>query len=157
MSLNFNGIIDFKKLNRRFEAFYSATGTAVSIVAPDGTICTDGGLQKMCAHFYLRHPESSLACLDDEARLKTTLTREKQALVHRCPHGLFIIAAPIIVDHAHAANLHTGPFVFEPSDAQALAVFENQAEKWQYDQAAFTAAAAEIPIVSREKATAILD
>ena len=156
MPLDLDKIIDLKRLARLFEAFYSATGIAVSIVSLDGKICADVGHQKICTDFYLRHSQSASACRQNEARLHAKLMNGKNPLIHRCPFGLFNGATPMIIDHAHVANLFTGKFLFETPDAETMAGFRRQAAKWNFDEAAFTRAVSQIPVISQDRIKAFL-
>ena len=156
MPLELNKIIDLKRLTRLFEAFYSATGIAVSIVSLNGKICADVGYQKICTDFYFQHPESASACRQNEARLHKKLMNGEDPIVHRCPFGLFNGATPMIIDQTHVANLFTGKFLFEPPDAHMMANFKRQAAKWNFDEAAFTRAVSQIPIISEDRIKAFL-
>ncbi|WP_419660339.1 transcriptional regulator, PAS domain linked with LysR-type HTH domain [Desulfosarcina variabilis str. Montpellier] len=156
MPLELNKIIDLKRLTRLFEAFYSATGIAVSIVSLNGKICADVGYQKICTDFYLRHSQSASVCLKNQARLRAKLMDGQNPIVHRCPFGLFNGATPMIIDHTHVASLFTGQFLLEPPDAEAMAGFKQQAAKWDFNEAAFTRAAKDIPIFSEDRVKAFL-
>lgn len=156
MPLDLEKLIDIKRLTRLFDAFHLATGIAVSIVSLDGETCADAGYQKICSDFYLRHPESAAACRQNKARLHAKLTNGVDPIVHRCPFGLFNGASPMIIDHTHVASLFTGKFLFEPPDADTMAGFKQQAAKWNFDEAAFTSAVNDIPVISEERIKAFL-
>ncbi|WP_231714248.1 PocR ligand-binding domain-containing protein [Desulfosarcina ovata] len=156
MPWDLKDIIDFENLGRLFDAFYAATGIPVSIVSLDGKSCADVGHQKICSDFYLRHPVSASACLENQAQLQAELMRGEHSVVQVCPYGLFNGATPIHINHIHAANLFTGKFFFEPPDADAMARFKQQAAKLNFDGSAFIEAVLDVPIVPKNRIHATL-
>jgi PAS domain S-box-containing protein len=152
----FEALIDIHQLQNWFDDFNVATGIATAIINRDGRILVSAGRQKICVDFHRRKPASKQLCVDNQARLKAALRDGEKAAINPCPHGLMHTVVPILVDNRHVANLFTGQFLLEDPDAAGMAEFKQRAATFGFDEAAYLAALADVPVIAKERVSHIL-
>jgi PAS domain S-box-containing protein len=125
-----------------------------AIIDNEGNVLTATAWQDVCTKFHRTHPEVSAACRASDQYILSHIGEAKPAVTYRCPHGLVDNAIPIVIGGKHLANYFTGQFFLEPPD---LDFFRGQAAKYGFDEEAYLAAVARVPVWSKEKLDRYLD
>ncbi|MFA6002760.1 MAG: PocR ligand-binding domain-containing protein [Elusimicrobiota bacterium] len=125
-----------------------------AIIDNEGNILTATAWQDICTQFHRLHPECKKACLASDRYITEHIHEAKPAVTYRCPHGLIDNATPIIIDGQHLGNFFTGQLFLGPPD---LDLFRRQAKKYGFDESAYLAAVAKVPVWSQEKLDQHLD
>lgn len=157
MKENPREILDVENIQLVTDAFYAATGIPSSIITTDGEILTGSGWQDACTHFHRQNAEAATACRNSDIKIRQGLLMGEKRVIYKCPHGLIDAAAPIVVEGRHVANYFTGQFFFEKPDAEKLRFFEEQAERYGFDQTAYLKAIRRIPVISEDRIEHILE
>ena len=155
-TLPFDQIFDIDRLQRIFDAFYEAVGISTAIVSLNEEILIESGWQRICAEFHRSHPATRETCIQSNAHTRENLISADSHAVYRCPHGMIDAATPIVIDGRRVAYLYAGQFLFTPPDEGTLAEFRARARRWGYDETAYLNALLEVPVISEERASFIL-
>jgi PAS domain S-box-containing protein len=142
-------LVDLDKLRAVFEKFTRATGFTIGFLDHPGLdVLIATGWRDVCTKFHRGCPSSQAVCHDSNARLLNGLDHPGALVVEPCGHGLVDCATPIIVRGVHVASLATGQMLLQPPDLER---FRAQARTFGYDEEAYLAALAEVPVVSEER------
>ena len=144
---------DFERVNMLLEGFNQATGFVTALLDLDGNILCKSGWREICTDFHRRHPETLQNCIFSDTQLADRVKDGKGYHFYTCKNGLIDVAAPIIVDGKHIANLFSGQFFFEEPD---ISYFKNQAKLYGFDETAYLEALGKIPVVSKEQAETLM-
>ncbi len=146
--VRFVDLVDVAGLQALMESFNKLTGIANGIIDLDGVVIAHAGWQTLCTRFHRCNQATLRRCIESDTSLAGSMTRGEHFALYRCLNGLVDTASPVIVGGRHMANVLTGQFFVEPPD---LEFFRRQAAEFGFDEQAYLAAVAEVPIVSRER------
>jgi PAS domain S-box-containing protein len=155
MTYSLKDVIDIPGLQRLMENFYAATGIPGSVLDAGENILVATGWQEICTRFHRVHPVTLQRCLESDAHIKSLLGAEGYAQ-YRCKNGMWDLAVPIVIAGEHVATLFLGQFFYE-DESPDLAFFQAQCEECGFDEKAYLAAFARVPVFSRDKVRAIMD
>ncbi len=141
----------FQALQDRLDQIYSFPA---AIIDNDGNVLTATAWQDICTRFHRAHPECAQECRASDLYILDHLGEAKPAVTYRCPHGLVDNATPIVIGGRHLGNYFTGQFFLEPPD---LDFFRRQAARYGFDEDAYLAAVAKVPVWSEAKLHQYLD
>lgn len=148
MKYNIIDIIDIDRLRLLLEKFTGMTGNATAIIDLEGQVLIANGWKDICVKFHRVHPETSQKCIESDTVLSNQLEKREKYNVYKCLNGMMDVAAPIIIEEKHLANLFIGQFLSEPPD---MAFFRKQALKYGFDEKAYLKALSAVPVLSSEK------
>ena len=141
-------LVDLERLRGIFEKFTRATGFTIGFLDhPALNILAAIGWRDICTRFHRGCPASAEICTRSNRHLLDGLNEPGQVVIEACENGLVDCAMPVIIKGKHIASLATGQLLLEPPDIER---FKRQAKLYGYDERAYLAALAEIPVVSRE-------
>ncbi|MEI7527324.1 MAG: PocR ligand-binding domain-containing protein [Elusimicrobiota bacterium] len=141
-------LVDLDRLRGIFEKFTKATGFTIGFLDHPGlNILCATGWRDICTKFHRGCPAAAEICTKSNRHLLDALSEPGQIVVEACENGLVDCATPIIIKGKHIASLATGQLLLEPPDLER---FKRQAGLYGFDERAYLAALAEIPVVSRE-------
>jgi PAS domain S-box-containing protein len=125
----------------------------MSVVNLQGEVIAGSGWQSICTQFHWLHPQTRARCVESNAILAGRLSTTQKYALHRCLNGLIDAAMPIIVEGETLATMFTGQFFLEPPD---WSYFQNQARQFGFDEEAYHAAVAQVPIFEESRLPAVL-
>lgn len=140
-------LIDLPQLQCLMETLYRATGINHALIDNDSVIHTAVGWQEICTHYHRVHPRTCERCLESDRYILDHLGSGPY-VGYQCPQGLVDYATPVIIEGEHVANIFTGQMLHEPPDIE---FFRRQAREFGFDEAAYLAALAKVPIIPRER------
>ena len=146
-------VLDRRQLQSLLENFSSAVGISSSIIDTQGTVFVGANWQPICTAFHRIDERAWTRCVESDTVLATRLQEGKPYALFTCRNGLTEAAVPIVVENRTIGNLFLNQFLLEPPD---LAFFRRQAANFGFDEAAYLAALARVPVVSREKLQPLL-
>lgn len=150
----FKDLVDLNELKLLFEKFSAATGFTTGLIDhATNEVLLGTGWRDICAKFHRACPKSNEHCKASSKELTSGLNHIGEIRIHHCRNGLVDGSTPIIIQGKHFANLVTGQIFFAPPDREQ---FRIQAQQYGYDEQAYLASLAEVPVVSEEKFTAML-
>jgi PAS domain S-box-containing protein len=141
-------LIDLDRLKALLEAYASSAGLAATVADLDGTLLVTANWQSLCADFHSRHPEARVGCELSDYPLHDSQGNGSSARLYTCAHGLMHGMAPIVVDGSHVANAFVSQFLLESPDPDR---FKEQARRFGFDERAYLAALATVPILSEQR------
>lgn len=145
--------IDFTLLNDIFANFLEVVGLPVAIIGLGGRVLASSRWQRLCMEFHRVAPGCRSRCIESDVHLSRAMEEGQSFAIYRCRNGLTDCATPIVVEGRHVANLFVGQFLLAAPDTEA---FRAQARQFGFDEAAYLAALAEVPIVAEARLPAIL-
>jgi len=133
------------------ESFCQVIGVANAVIHVDGMVILDVGWRDACCGF---HHRDAAGCrrFGCEAVLLDRMARGTPCASYHCPNGLIDAAAPIIVGGEHVANVFAGPFLGFPPDPDSS---RQRARQFGFDEAAYLAALARIPVLPQERVESV--
>jgi ligand-binding sensor protein len=146
--LKLRDLIDVAELQPIIDMAFDALAGATSLIDIEGNVLCASGWQEICTKFHRVHPVACQACIASDVQYTRKLSRGQAAVVDYCPHGLIDCASPIVIDDIHVGNVFIGQVLTEPPDVQR---FKRQARRYGFDEAAYLAALAKVPIISRDE------
>ena len=154
MSYNFSNLIDIEKQQRLLDSFCDAVGIAAAIVDLKGEVLVGSRWQRSCTDFHRVNKQTCKKCIESDTQLANELQQGKQFSIYQCRNGLTDAASPIIIEDKHVANVFVGQFFLKAPDRE---FFLRQAAKYGFEENAYLDALWEVPIVTEENLTAILN
>ncbi len=145
-------LLDFSQVNEVFECFLAVLGLPVAIIDLQGRVLASSRWQRLCLNFHRNHPETLARCVESDTVLAQEMMSGKSFAMYRCHNGLTDCAAPIVLDGRHIANLFIGQFLIDVPD---MVHFKAQQTAHGFEEQAYFAALAEIPIIAAEKLPSI--
>ncbi|MBZ0243740.1 MAG: PAS domain S-box protein, partial [Bacteroidales bacterium] len=109
---------------------------------------------QLCTDFHRVNPETSKNCRISDTELAGKLPEGEKFHCYKCLNGLVDVAAPIVINGLHVANLFSGQFLFEEADRQ---FFKKQTGKYGFDEKKYLEALEKIPVVSEENVKTAMD
>ena len=129
-------------------------GIAAAIVDLKGEVLVGSRWQRICTEFHRVNKQTCKKCIESDTQLANELQQEKQFSIYQCQNGLTDAASPIIIEDKHVANVFVGQFFLEAPDRE---FFLRQAATYGFEENAYLDALWEVPIVTEENLTAILN
>ncbi|WP_156302323.1 PocR ligand-binding domain-containing protein, partial [Methylogaea oryzae] len=151
-SLRFADLVDVERLQALTDSFHHVIGVANAVIDVDGTVLTRSGWQDVCVKFHRVHPDTCRLCVESDTALANRLLKGEPYAVYGCLNGLVDTAAPIVVAGRHVANVFTGQFFSSPPDLEA---FRQRAARYGFDEEAYMAAVAKVPVLAEERVEAL--
>jgi len=153
MNHPFASLIDSDNMQGLLDGFCEAVGIASAIIDLQGEVLVASNWQRICTRFHRVNPASCARCIESDTSLANQLSEGSPHAIYRCRNGLTDAAAPIVIEGEHVANFFVGQFLMETPD---LASFREQARQFGFDEAAYLAALADVPIVPEQKLRPVL-
>lgn len=147
-------LIDIPKLQQLMDVFYGVSQIPNAIIDVDGIVLTATAWQDICTKFHRACPECEQRCIQSDISIGERIGQGERYVAYECANGLVDVGHPIIVDGNHLGTVFTGQFLYDTPDIER---FRSQAQAFGFDEAAYLAALAKVPIVSREKVAPALD
>ena len=154
MNYKIQDFIDVARVRELLESFSQATSIATAIIDIEGAVLIATGWQDICKNFHRNCPQTAEKCLRSDTALAGAMAAGEQYHLYKCLNGLVDVAVPIIVRGKHIGNLFTGQFLLEPPDED---FFRKQAASYGFDEQAYLAALAKVPVISESEAKPIID
>ncbi|OHE62918.1 MAG: hypothetical protein A2001_00510 [Treponema sp. GWC1_61_84] len=148
---SFSDLVDLPAYARILENLYRATGIPNAILDPDGDILCRSGWIDACTVFHRTHPEASEACrvINRSLSLGPDAVRATCGL---CGNGFRYSAVPVVIEGSHLATLVLSQVLYEPPD---MDFFRSRAARYGFDEEAYAAAIASVPVVEPERLESI--
>lgn len=153
MALQFSDLIDVSKAQELMDGYYAVTGIPTGIIDGKGKVWTASGWLDICTKFHRVNPVTAERCRESDTYISYHLSTGKPYVSYRCAHGLTDVASPIVVAGQHVAQVMTGQLFLEKPDIE---FFRKQALEFGFDEQAYVAALAEVPVITEEKLDAIM-
>ncbi len=150
MKYKLQDLIDLKQFQSLQERLDGICSFPAAIIDNDGNILTATAWQDVCTKFHRVNAECEKECIKSDQYIVTHLHEANPVVSYRCPHGLVDNASPIIIDGVHYGNFFTGQFFLEKPD---LNFFRAQAQRYGFEEEAYLAAVARVPIWTKEQAS----
>jgi len=151
---NFIDLIDRKNLKDLFEKFSAATGFTIGLVDQStNEILLQTGWRDICVKFHRACPDSQQHCRHSNKKLTSGAKDVGEIRIRQCENGLIDGCTPIFLAGKHVASLYTGQILFAQPDRER---FRRQAQKYGYDEKAYLASLADVPVISEEQFTNML-
>ena len=150
-------LVDLEAFQALLDSLYDSAGIPSAVIDLEGNFLTATGWQRICLDFHRRHPVACRYCVESDTYLRHEITRGASHAIYRCPHGLVDGSAPIVVDGHHLANVFTGQVLTGPVDDRVRERFRAQARRYDFDEQAYLAALAEVPVVPEREFRRRLD
>ena len=145
--MNYSELVDIPKLQALLDSLSQVTGIANAVVDVDGKIIASAGWQDACVQFHRINSESCKRCLESDTSLVKQMMRGTAFAAYDCLNGLMDVAAPIMIDGQHVANVFAGQFLTKQPD---LDFFRRQAQHFGFDEVKYLDAIARIPVIPLE-------
>lgn len=151
-AIKYAELVDLASLQTLMDSLNRVVGIANGIIDVNGKIITSSGWQEACVKFHRTNHETCANCVASDTALVKSMLRGEQFTTYHCLNGLMDSAMPIVVDGQHVANIFTGQCFTEPPD---LELFRNRARQYGFDESAYLAAIAKVPVISKERLESI--
>lgn len=148
----FSDLVDMPAFARMLQSFFQATGIPNGVVDADGTLLSMAGGENVCAVFHRTNTESEARCRDSNLAIMHDL-RDGQIAGGLCKNGLMDYATPVVIEGRQLATLFLGQILH---DAPEMAFFRAQAAQLGYDEDAYLSSIAEVPVVDKARAQALM-
>ena len=154
MEYNVSDLIDIDKKQKLLDRFCDAVGIAAAIIDLNGEVLVGSRWQRICKDFHRVNKQTCKKCIESDTQLANELQQGKRFSIYQCRNGLTDAASPIIIEGKHVANVFVGQFLLKAPDRE---FFLRQAAAYGFDENAYLDALSEVPIVTKENLTAILN
>ena len=145
----FEELVDIEQLRKMFEHFSLATGFTTGLVSfPAQQVLIGTGWRDICTKFHRNCPAAAIHCKNSNIELTSKLKQGKTLNILPCENGLVDGSTPIIINGIHVASLFTGQILLNQPDMEQ---FRRQARVFNFDEADYLKALAEVPIVNKQK------
>ncbi|MBI5558680.1 MAG: PocR ligand-binding domain-containing protein [Deltaproteobacteria bacterium] len=141
-------LIDIPKLQSLLDSLHAAAGIPSAIIDLEGNILTGSGWLDICTKFHRVNARTKRDCIDSDKTINKGLSPSGGHSQITCPRGLTDIAAPLIIEGIHLANIFTGQFFIIPPDREQ---FRRQAAEFGFDEEDYLAAFDKVPVISQTK------
>ncbi len=146
MQYRLSEILTPEETQNLLDSLCSGRGIGSAIVEPDGTVLAYSGWKQICTEFHRTHPETAARCLRNNP-LPDRSSGDSYTL-KTCPNGLVDVVIPLKVGDKVCATLYAGQFLLDEPD---ITFFKSQAQRFGFDEDAYLAALAEIPVVGKKQ------
>nr|WP_319565287.1 diguanylate cyclase [uncultured Rhodoferax sp.] len=148
----FSDLVDLPSFTRMLESFFQATGIPNGIVDVDGSLLSMAAGTNACTQFHRTHPQAAVRCRASNLAIMHDL-RDGSVAGGLCHNGLMDYATPVVIEGRQMATLFLGQVLHTPPDT---AFFRAQATQFGWDEAAYLAAIAAIPVVDKARLEALM-
>ena len=148
MEYKLQDLIDVPKVQELLDSLCDASRFSSALIDTRGKVVISSGWQDICTQFHRINPVSEQECRKSDMYIMDHLPEADPAVIYCCPHGLVDCATPIIIAGMHLANIFIGQLFLEPPDME---FFRKQAAKFGFDEQAYLAAVAKVPLFTREQ------
>jgi diguanylate cyclase (GGDEF)-like protein/PAS domain S-box-containing protein len=142
---HFSDLVDVTAFSRLLDNFYQATGIPNGVVDANGELLCMSSGDNACAVFHRSHPVATERCRDSNLELVRDL-RDGCVAGGLCKNGLMDYATPVVIEGRQLATLFLGQILHTPPDED---YFRAQAERLGFDEQAYLASIAAIPVVDK--------
>ena len=147
-------LVNIPRLRTLFEEFSISTGFTTGMVSyPEQELLIATGWRDICVKFHRACPKAAECCKESNVYLTSCLKDLKELNIRPCGNGLVDGATPVIIRGMHLASLATGQLLLAPPD---LAFHRKLAREYGYDEEAYLAALAKVPVVTEEQLKGVL-
>lgn len=147
-------IIDASAVQALMDDFYGLTGLLGAVLDLDGRVLVAAGWQDVCSRFHRVHPGTRQNCLESDLILTQGVPRG-EVRAYKCRNGMWDIVTPLFVGDAHVGNIFTGQFFYDDEEPDAE-FFEQQAERFGFDQEEYLQAVRAVPRFSHARIDALM-
>lgn len=152
--VTFKDLVDLDELQLLFEQFSTATGYTTCVVDhATNEVLIGTAWRTICVNFHRACPQSKEVCEPFRRDLASGLDHAGEVCIQHCQNGLVDGCTPIIIAGKHFADLIIGQVLFAPPDIER---FRLQSRQYGFDEQAYLASLAEVPVVSEESFSAML-
>lgn len=161
MKYRFRELVDLDKVKSLMQSFYDLTHISSALLDVEGNILTTDngevlgvGWKDICLNFHRANPETANFCRMSDIELSKTASGKPP--FYKCFNGMVDAAIPIVIDGEHLVNLFAGQFFLDAPDPD---FFRRRAALFGFDEQAYMAALADVPVFSTayiEKSLAFL-
>lgn len=148
----FRDLVDVAAFSRMLESFFQATGIPNGVVDADGNLLSMSSGKNACEVFHRVQPEAAERCRESNMAIMHDL-RDGHVAGGLCKNGLMDYATPVVIEGKQLATLFIGQILHEPPD---MDFFRKQAVQFGFDEKAYLASIAAIPVISRERAESLM-
>jgi len=147
-------LVNLPQLQALFEEFSRSTGFTTGLVSfPAQELLIATGWRDICVKFHRACPKAAGCCKESNIHLTACLKQLKELNIKPCGNGLVDGATPVIIRGTHMASLATGQVLLAPPD---IDFHRKLAKEYGYDEEAYLAALAKVPVVSEEQLKGVL-
>ena len=143
----FSDLVDVPAFARMLESFFLATGIPNGVVDADGELLSMSAGLNACTQFHRVQPEAAERCRQSNLSIMHDL-RDGAVAGGLCRNGLMDYATPVVIEGRQLATLFLGQVLHTPPD---MAFFRLQAAELGWDESAYLASIAAIPVVDKER------
>jgi len=154
MRYKFSNLINIEKQQKLLDNYCDSVGIAAAIIDLRGEVLVGSRWQRICMDFHRVNKQTCKKCIESDTQLANELQQGKQFSIYQCRNGLIDAASPIIIEDKHVANVFVGQFFLKAPDRE---FFIRQAATYGFDKIAYLDALSEVPIVTEENLTSILN
>jgi PAS domain S-box-containing protein len=147
-ALALEDIIDTRAIQLLMEDFHRLSNIGSAIVDLHGKVLVATGWQDICVKFHRAHPGTLRNCIESDTLL-STVGEPGTFRLYKCKNNLWDMATPIIIGGWHLGNMFLGQFLFE-DDLPELPLFQEQAQRYGFDEKQYIAALDRVPRYGRE-------
>lgn len=145
-----DALLDRPSAQALLNGLSATSGVSSTIADLKGNSLLAVNLQPICTAFHRIHERTWMRCVESDTVLATRMAEGKGVALYKCHNGLNMVAAPIIIDNRVFGHLFLSQFFLQPPD---LSFFRRQAAEFGFDESAYLAAVARVPVISQENLT----
>lgn len=146
-------LIDFGHMQELLDNLCDAVGVSAAILDPCGEVLVAARWRRICTAFHRSNDRTRARCIHSDTVLARQLREGEPLSCYRCGNGLTDAASPIMIDGHHVGNVFVGQLLLQSADED---FFRRQAAKFGFDEEEYLHALREVPVVSKERLSAIL-
>jgi len=147
--LQLEDLLGRDRISRLLTDFSSATGLETRLISfPGQEVLFSTGLREICSRFHQAAAPLAPLCNQSHDLLAKQLSEPSGGQILTCMQGLARAATPIHIDDRCVGNLLAGQVYLSPPDPKQI---RQRARTYGYDEEAYLAAVAEIPVITEEQ------
>ena len=150
-----SNILDIDNVQALMDDFTKLTGAVTAILDLNGNILVQSGWQDICLNFHRKNPLSLRNCLNSDLGQKENL-EPGEVVSYKCMNNLHDVVSPIFIGKKRVGHVYTGQMFYDDEEID-VAQFEEQAERFGFDQKEYLETVNRTPRVSREKIDVTMD
>jgi signal transduction histidine kinase/AmiR/NasT family two-component response regulator len=153
MELQLADLIDLAQMQQLLDSLCDALGVSAAILEPCGRVLVAARWKRICTEYHRGNDRTRSRCFHSDTVLARQLREGESVACYRCRNGLTDAASPIVIDGRHFGNVFVGQLLLEPADED---YFRRQAAEFGFDEHEYLQALRQVPVVPKEKLSAIL-
>ncbi len=146
-------LIDLGQMQELLDNLCDAMGISAAIIEPCGVVLVAARWRRICTAFHRSNDRTRARCIHSDTILARQLREGEPLSCYRCGNGLTDAASPIVIDGHHVGNVFVGQLLLGPADED---FFRRQAARFGFDEEEYLHALCEVPVVSKERLSAVL-